>query len=622
MGRKNKIAEYLQVNELCTIMNRILNKNNQPDRQTTIRDEIKVRDWNNYFLLASVFIISGLYFFLFDFVFFFQENQSLFVFSLDYLNQYTSKPGGLLEYAGNFISQGYFNNLYGTLVLSSVYTLITFVFLKINKRLSADPAFSYLFAALASCFLILMQTNINYLIHNNLGFLSAGLYFLFSISSGKKISRISALAFFPLFFYLTGAYAWIYLGMFIIYNLLRKKLLYTVCLLVISGLSLMFFKGIIFLQPWSDLLYYPMPLKGFFSNPVILWILFLFFILYPALFKFTGLINIKKKHSRALSISSILLPVSLTAFLLSVIYNKDVADLFKIEKMFFARDWDGVMRLQEKCKSENPVAQYYYNIALSENGMLCDRLFFAPQDYGTGSISIPWNSQIPINKLFRGVYFYYSIGLINEAHRWAFESMVIQGYRPENIKLLIKTDLINGHYKVAEKYLTVLKKTLHYRKLAEKYEAMLTNPELINSDPELGEKMKLKPQDDFIIRIRNPQKNITSLLQSNPGNRKAFEYRMAWLMLEKNIEGIANEINGLSELNYSKIPGHIEEAILLTANLGALPDLKRLKISNATVSRFSEYVSATMNFDRTRSPGGSGIQKEFRNTFWYYLDSK
>jgi hypothetical protein len=308
---------------------------------------------------------------------------------------------------------------------------------------------------------------------------------------------------------------------------------------------------------------------------------------------------------------------------LSKIYNQDVADLFKLEKMFFARDWNGVIKQQETYQSKNPVAQYYYNTALSESGMLCDRLFFAPQDYGTRSISIPWNSQINMNKMFRGVYFYYSIGLINEAHRWAFESMVIQGYRPENIKLLIKTDLINGHYKVAEKYITVLKKTLHYRNWVKKYEAMLENPELINSDPELGGKIKLKPQDDFIVRIRNPQKNITSLLQSNPGNKRAFEYKIAWLMLEKNIEGILNEIRRLTEMNYSKIPRHIEEAaLLLKANIGPLPELNRLSISNETESRFSKYMSSTMYFDRAKSPGGSGVQKELRNTFWYYLDSK
>jgi hypothetical protein len=589
-----------------------------------LEDEIKVWKYDKYYLLASLFIISGLYFYLFgNNIFFYQENLTLFVFSCDYLKQFTSKPGGLLEYAGNFLSQGYFNNIYGTFILSVIFTSIAIIFLKINKKLSPDRSFSLLFAALVSCFLILMQTNINYLMHNNLGFLLTGLYFLFSISSDKKISRILVLAFFPLFFYITGAYAGIYLGMYIFYYVLKKKVIYPICLLIIAGLSLLLFKEIIFLQPWSELLYYPMPLKGYFNNPVILWLLFLLFVFYPVFINLTRLINIRENYIRTISTFSVLFTLLLTIFLLSKIYNQDVADLFKLEKMFFARDWNGVIKQQETYQSKNPVAQYYYNTALSESGMLCDRLFFAPQDYGTRSISIPWNSQINMNKMFRGVYFYYSIGLINEAHRWAFESMVIQGYRPENIKLLIKTDLINGHYKVAEKYITVLKKTLHYRNWVKKYEAMLENPELINSDPELGGKIKLKPQDDFIVRIRNPQKNITSLLQSNPGNKRAFEYKIAWLMLEKNIEGILNEIRRLTEMNYSKIPRHIEEAaLLLKANIGPLPELNRLSISNETESRFSKYMSSTMYFDRAKSPGGSGVQKELRNTFWYYLDSK
>ncbi len=605
-------------------MNKNPNKNTQSGPLAIKKDEIKVREPGNYLLPAAIFILSGVYFYLFgNHIFFYQENLSLFVFSSEYLMQFASKPGGLLEYAGNFISQGYFNNLYGTLVLSAVFTSISIVFLKINKKLSAETNLSFLFSALASCFLILMQTNINYLMHHNLGFLLTGLYFLISISSDKKNFRVLLLAVFPLFFYITGTFSWIYLGMFTIYSLLRKELIYPACLLIIAVLSLVLFKAIIFLQPWSELLYYPLPLKTYFSNPLILWLLFSFFVSYPALLNLSGLIKIRKNYVRTLSISSVLLPILLTIILLSIIYNKDVADLFRLEKMFFARDWNGVMRQQENYRSGNPVAQYYYNIALSENGMLCDRLFFAPQDYGAGSISIPWNSQIPINKLFRGVYFYYSIGLINEAHRWAFESMVIQGYRPENIKLLIKTDLINGHYKIAEKYINVLKKTLHYRNWVKKYEAMLLNPELIYSDPELGDKAKLKPMDDFIVRIRNPQKNLTSLLNSNPGNKKAFEYNMAWFMLEKNIEGIVNELNGLAGLNYSEIPRHIEEAaILLKANIGVLPELNGLKISSETESRFSNYLSSMMYSDRTNPPGGSEIQKELKNTFWYYLDSK
>jgi hypothetical protein len=98
---------------------------------------------------------------------------------------------------------------------------------------------------------------------------------------------------------------------------------------------------------------------------------------------------------------------------------------------------------------------------------------------------------------------------------------------------------------------------------------------------------------------------------------------MAWYMLEKNIEGIVNELNGLARLNYSEIPRHIEEAaLLLRANTGALPGPDGLKISSETEARFSKYLSSVMYSDRTTPRGGSEIQKELRNTFWYYLDSR
>lgn len=67
-------------------------------------------------------------------MFFYQENLSLFVFSGEYLQQFTIKPGGLLEYAGNFFIQGYFSYLYGSVILSLVFTLLAIIFLKINKR--------------------------------------------------------------------------------------------------------------------------------------------------------------------------------------------------------------------------------------------------------------------------------------------------------------------------------------------------------------------------------------------------------------------------------------------------------------------------------------------------------
>ena len=597
-------------------------KTSKPEKPVKVRALTGAGKGDKYILLSLIFILSGVYFLLFaNHVFFYQENRILFVFSSEYLCRFTSKPGGLLEYTGNFITQDYFNNIYGSVVQALLFTAFAAVFLKINNRISPGRSFSLLFAVLVSCVLLLMQININYRIHNNLGFLLTGIYFLISIYSGQKVSQILVPVMFPFFYYLAGAYAWIFLGMITVYTIFSKNLILTISLWITAGLSLLLFKSVLFLQPWSALFYYPLPATGFFIHPVIVWILFLFFIFYPAIVIFGN--SLKKDLNRVISVGSAFIVIIMTIFVTSNIYSRDTVQLFRLEKMFFERDWNGVINYQETHQNRNLVAEYYYNTSLAERRMLSERMFFAPQDYGTMSVMIPWNSQISMSRIFRGVYFYYSLGLINEAHRWAFESMVTEGYHPENIKLLIKTNLINGHYKIAEKYITVLKKTIHYKRLAKKFESMLSNPELIRSDPELGEKLKLKPQDNFLITIRNPETNLNSLLQSNPGNAKALDYKFACMMLEKNVEGIVNNIGNLFNAGYTKIPRHIEEAALFyQAARGPLPDLTVMKISNESVSRFSEYIKSTNNLPVARLKEGTGIRKELRNTYWYYLDTR
>jgi hypothetical protein len=201
--------------------------------------------------------------------------------------------------------------------------------------------------------------------------------------------------------------------------------------------------------------------------------------------------------------------------------------------------------------------------------------------------------------------------------------MVVQGYNPENIKLLIKTELINGHYRIAEKYIWVLKRTLHYRSLALKYESMLYHPELLKADAELGIRIVLRPKEDFPINIKNPQANILLLSQSNPANRRAFEYKLAWYMLEKNVTGVVGEIIRMKNLGYTKLPRHIEEAAIFSIeSIGIPPDLGDFKISQEAGNRYSQFMSTIPMIVKNKPAGKAGTEKQIRSTFWYYLDQK
>jgi hypothetical protein len=576
-----------------------------------------------YFSLALLFIISVTYFFwVGNGIFFYQENNSLFIFSGEYLQKFIAKPGGLLEYAGNFLAQVYYNSAYGSLLISALLILLCLVFIGVNRRLSAGRSFSLLFILLPSCLLLLLQKRYDHLMHYNLGYLLVALYFLFTIVYTEKWYRLISLALFPLFFYVAGSFGYLYLGMFIIYTVVYEKgilrYLLPVFLIVIVLVTYIVFKEVLFLQPSDHLLRYPLFYNKLSRLPSFLYLLCGYIILFPWIIKTSGLFNIKKKFSGVIAIGTVLTVFPIAIFFLSRHNDPDTANLFRIEKSVYKQDWDAIIKQHESTPSTNLIGQYYYNIALSEKGQLCDRLFFGRQDFGAKSLILPRDNEL-IN---RAVYFFYTVGLINEARHLAYESMVKYGYRPENLKLLIKTELINGNYLIAERYINVMKKTLHYRTWAEKYERMLFNRALIDSDPELGAKSKLIPEKDFFVR-QNDLQNIELILMTNPDNKRAFEYKMARFMFEKDLTALVNEVKKMKGMGYTHIPTHIEEAIVEYISLNReFPDLGGLTVNPKTELRYRN-LGRVFNLNRgNKSRLEKEMKKEGGNTFWYYNQFK
>src|SRR6056297_4134219 len=90
-----------------------------------------------YYMLGLLFALTFVCFYwIGDYVLFFQENNSLFIFSDDYLGEYLKKPGGPLELAGNFLSQFYNYSGLGAIIIACVIILVSVLFLRINKELS------------------------------------------------------------------------------------------------------------------------------------------------------------------------------------------------------------------------------------------------------------------------------------------------------------------------------------------------------------------------------------------------------------------------------------------------------------------------------------------------------
>ena len=131
---------------------------------------------------------------------------------------------------------------------------------------------------------------------------------------------------------------------------------------------------------------------------------------------------------------------------------------------------------------------------------------------------------------------YFLLGLVNTSQRYAFEAMEsVPNYNKSAraIKRLAETNLINGQYAVARKYLAMLKKTIYYRLWAERRLEMIDNPRLIDENNVYGYLRKVRLADDFLFSDKEVDKICGQLLMRNKENMMAMQYLLVYPLLNR-----------------------------------------------------------------------------------------
>ena len=577
---------------------------------------------SNHFIssLASRLFFLFIFLFLFFFaghIFFYQEKTSLFVFSFDFLKENLRQPGGLLVYLGKFLTTFFYYPLAGAMIASMIIWLTVIVAGEIIIIMTGTKR-DFL-PLLAGLVLFYLQTDYRYLLYNNLGILCQLIFFWLSVKYMKNILPVILT---PFLYYLTGGFTWIFLIMFSLWLLIKKPEKWWMkisALWLLSFLVIWISKEFLFFQSAANLIQYPVTSDGTGSQMKIFLPVAVLLSILPALSLVTFNNPLRKWFSQSpLSISGVvILLMTLTA--ISILrFDRKTKQYFNVEKLFYENRYQDIIDYNIKHPSGNILTIYLNNIALCETGQLNDRLFSFRQSPDGATLFLKWDISGEISR--RGGYFYYTIGMINDAHRWAFENMVTRGLTPEGIKLIIKSEIINGNYKTAKKYNSTLRKTLFYRNDAREFEKLLFNDPAVDSHPVLGEKRKIKIQADFISITEDPVINVERILASDSLNRKAYEYKLAWLLLKKDYHGISAQWKNLEQYGFRKLPLHIEEAAVAIRLLytGQLPSPDNLTINPDTEMRFERFLQTFQAYGNNLRAAEPALRKQFGNTFWYW----
>ncbi len=172
-----------------------------------------------YFLPYLVFFTGSFLFFGFfaDYIEFYQEKLSLFVFSRDYFTDNITQPGSLLVYLGRFLTTFYYYPFLGGLIISSILCLIIFIISKIISLLTGKAAL--LVPLYFGTAFFILQADYQYLLFNSLGVLLQLLLFYLTI---RYLKGFIPVIIFPFWYLVTGGFAWIFALMYTLYLVLKS----------------------------------------------------------------------------------------------------------------------------------------------------------------------------------------------------------------------------------------------------------------------------------------------------------------------------------------------------------------------------------------------------------------
>jgi hypothetical protein len=281
--------------------------------------------------------------------------------------------------------------------------------------------------------------------------------------------------------------------------------------------------------------------------------------------------------------------------------------------------WSDVLELASRSTAPNPLFSFQTNLALYNEHKLLDTMFAYPQQLGTLGLmmDLEWCDAWPEESN----NFYWQLGLINESHHWATEAYELKGPSADILERLGMIFMLKGSPLSADRFFLKLGQIPFHGKTAAHLIGLNANPSELAQDGECRRILSCMPTEDYVSIGTPSYRQLEVLLKRNPRNRMAFEYLMAYYLLEKNLKGIADHLPYFGALGYSVLPRHIQEALLFIVAMNPKPDLGQLKrvIDPTTYRRFVEYQQILV---RHKGDGGGArqeLQTRFDDTYWYYL---
>ena len=543
------------------------------------------------------------------------HDRSEFIFGAPFFHTLMSKPFGLIQYAGAWLTMLCCKPLLGATVMMAVWTLIFYVGTKAFRlqgsvsALMLLPVACLLTSVVDQGYWIYTTTIRGYWFSQSVGYL----VMLCLLYIARLTPRRWHIA-----WYLIGFCVYPVLGWF--------ALLFVLCLALSEkptwreglGVFLLIFTASVWhTQFYSYLKSDDVMLAGFprFETPsdstprlsIPFWVLGIITILIPLFTRLRG------NHHFSLFITHysfpVLCAVAGVVFTCSFMYyDQNYIDEMRMVRLASNDNWKEVLHIAEENKKPTNTMMFLKNIALMNEGGLLDRSFKLGND--AASINNPDTLHVTLLDIASPLV-YYNYGLMNEAVRLNFEMAIQNGFSPFYLKMLARCALAVGDQKLVDRYTTLLHHLPFYgnwqpapateniKEMQKCFPDALTGVE--NSDSYLVNEVSLWYESDS--KVASEQALFYSMVRCD-------SHRF-WASLRNYVKFHMNE----------DFPLHAMEAYILY--MDKAPEEKRMMLP-VEQSVYDRYKRFWASIENQAKPGmtigqvGQQLHEEFGDTYWWY----
>lgn len=504
----------------------------------------------------------------------FQEQYQMFLFDTGYFLERIVLPGGLADYISEFLVQFYYMPVLGGAIIALLLMGIQAAVWGLMKQYGARHDFpSYLLSFLPSIALWCAMGDQNILLSFVVALFGALLMgWIHNRFHNRLVKVVFELVSTALVYWLLGPVVFLYAVLMIGDTLKNAKqkgnvfsgigysaviLILTVAWILLTTQTLQYPLYRIF----AGLNYYRYP--GTISPlpfVVMVWAVVIPFLgMIPCHRKFLQ----KLQQSKVVIVLSYVLVIVASWFGIKTSFDEMTYELIDYDFLVRTEQWDKIIEKAEKKPATTPLGVSCVNLALSQKGMLADRLFEFYQNGGEGLF--PTFTRDMISPVSTAEIFF-RLGMVNDAERYMFEAQeAIPNYRKSArlTRRIIECDIINGNYKVAAKLLRRLQKTLFYSNWANQTMALLGNEKAINRHPIYGKLRKYREKkQDFLFSDREMDQMLGLLFLNDNHNKMAYEYLMCYELLQRDMEKFMQYYPLGRFVGYDHIPRTFQEILI------------------------------------------------------------